>query len=774
MAGVIEEIELEGFEGFKKATVTFSQGLNLITGRNGVGKSSILDAIFFALYGEVPDVEKRLLVSRLVNADRKVSVRIVFNSPITNQKVEVYRCGGVVAEGRGGFRTEKQWLKIDGVEVTVGSDSELRRRVSDLIGVGMKKFLNLVYVRQGELNRILRPNMDEMDHILGITALKELMVEFELLAKEYRYFEGKDVETSLKNIQELMIPQLTQQRLLAAQQFDRVKKEVDAIELVLATVKSTEFLQLISKIEERDNFLSQLMQEEAKIRFMLQKSEVETGEGLDLKISQLDLRPMEDEIGQLSSQLLALTDRRNALNVNLALVKSILQKYSIASLDALRTLSASFESRRGVLEGEKKQADAKFQAVETRLTEVQGAIASVEKELAEHYRLVAEGAVVCPTCKQAVSPELLERHIAAEKMKIVELKPLLDQLLSRKRELTEKLDQLKREIATVAQESLVIGDEISKASALLQGTTVSEIEQQVSSCNEQLKGLEQKHTSAVNLYAAAKTRLNEFVEAKKIIAETTTRVSEINMNLLKTLETITQLMHGIGLQFSADDKDLKIKVAEKLPLTPDEILVKQKVHDEKLSALLEAQYRLEETDKQIKTQQEEATVLTDRLKQAQTSELLMNRLAIAIENIRKNTLQHIAHQALTFFNDLTDQNIYTAFEIRPENYHVYVFPENLHTKIPATRTGGGHQTLIALSLRLAILQVLGFRHLLILDEPTYGVDAANTTQLLTRLTEAAQSITQMILVTHYGLGEEAAASIIRVEKQADGTSAIKT
>jgi DNA repair exonuclease SbcCD ATPase subunit len=553
-----------------------------------------------------------------------------------------------------------------------------------------------------------------------------------------------------------------------------VKKEVDAIELVLATVKSTEFLQLISKIEERDNFLSQLMQEEAKIRFMLQKSEVETGEGLDLKISQLDLRPMEDEIGQLSSQLLALTDRRNALNVNLALVKSILQKYSIASLDALRTLSASFESRRGVLEGEKKQADAKFQAVETRLTEVQGAIASVEKELAEHYRLVAEGAVVCPTCKQAVSPELLERHIAAEKMKIVELKPLLDQLLSRKRELTEKLDQLKREIATVAQESLVIGDEISKASALLQGTTVSEIEQQVSSCNEQLKGLEQKHTSAVNLYAAAKTRLNEFVEAKKIIAETTTRVSEINMNLLKTLETITQLMHGIGLQFSADDKDLKIKVAEKLPLTPDEILVKQKVHDEKLSALLEAQYRLEETDKQIKTQQEEATVLTDRLKQAQTSELLMNRLAIAIENIRKNTLQHIAHQALTFFNDLTDQNIYTAFEIRPENYHVYVFPENLHTKIPATRTGGGHQTLIALSLRLAILQVLGFRHLLILDEPTYGVDAANTTQLLTRLTEAAQSITQMILVTHYGLGEEAAASIIRVEKQADGTSAIKT
>ena len=772
MAGVIEQLDLEGFEGFRKATVNFSQGLNLITGRNGVGKSTILDAIFFVLYGEVPEVGKGLLVSRLVNADRKVSVRIVFNSPITNQKVEVYRCGGLVEQGSG-FRMEKQWLKIDGVEVTVGSDSELRRRVSDLIGVGMKKFLNLVYVRQGELNRILRPNMDEMDHILGITVLKELMAEFELLAKEYRYYEGKEVETTLKNIQELVMPYLTQQRLLTAQEFDRVKKEVDAIELVLATVKSTEFLQLIDKIGERDNFLSQLTQEEAKIRFMLQKSEADTSESLDQKIAQFNLKPMENEVEQLNNQLLALTERRNALNVNLALVKSILQKYNITSFDELKNLSASFEARRSVLEGEKKQFDLEFQTVETRLTEVQGTVASVERELTEHYRLLAEGAVVCPTCKQAVSPELLEKHIDVEKTKIVELSPLLDQLLNRKKELKEKLDQIKRGIATVEQESLVISDEINKALALLQGTTVIEIERQISDCNEQLKGLEQKHTSTVNLYTTVKTRLNELVEAKKIIVETATHVSEINMNLLKTLETITQLMRGIGLQFSADDKDLKIKVAEKLPLTTDEILAKQKIHDEKLDALLETQRRLEETDKQIKTQQEEANVLNDRLKQAQASELLMRRLAIAIENIRKNTLQHIAHQALTFFNDLTDQNIYTSFEISPENYHVYVFPESLHTKIPATRTGGGHQTLIALSLRLAILQVLGFRHLLILDEPTYGVDAANTTQLLSRLTETAQNITQLILVTHYGLGEETAANIIRVEKQADGSSTIK-
>ena len=95
----------------------------------------------------------------------------------------------------------------------------------------------------------------------------------------------------------------------------------------------------------------------------------------------------------------------------------------------------------------------------------------------------------------------------------------------------------------------------------------------------------------------------------------------------------------------------------------------------------------------------------------------------------------------------------------------------MDTYIPATRVGGGHQTLIALALRFAIPRVLNQGGgLLILDEPTYGVDSENIPQLLGYIAEAAKKVSQVILVTHHGLGEEEASNIIKVEIGADGAS----
>jgi len=66
--------------------------------------------------------------------------------------------------------------------------------------------------------------------------------------------------------------------------------------------------------------------------------------------------------------------------------------------------------------------------------------------------------------------------------------------------------------------------------------------------------------------------------------------------------------------------------------------------------------------------------------------------------------------------------------------------------------------------------VLNQRSLLILDEPTYGVDSDNLPQLMNYFSGAAKKLEQTILVTHYGLGEEEAANIIKVGIAPDGSS----
>ena len=69
-----------------------------------------------------------------------------------------------------------------------------------------------------------------------------------------------------------------------------------------------------------------------------------------------------------------------------------------------------------------------------------------------------------------------------------------------------------------------------------------------------------------------------------------------------------------------------------------------------------------------------------------------------------------------------------------------------------------------------MLDALGFKSLLILDEPTYGVDSDNLPQLLSHIGEASKLVSQVILVTHHGLGEEEASNIIRVRIEEDGSS----
>ena len=86
--------------------------------------------------------------------------------------------------------------------------------------------------------------------------------------------------------------------------------------------------------------------------------------------------------------------------------------------------------------------------------------------------------------------------------------------------------------------------------------------------------------------------------------------------------------------------------------------------------------------------------------------------------------------------------------------------------------GGGHESLLALAERLALLRVKEFPYLLILDEPTDAVDSENVPQLIEYIAKSSNEIGQVLLVTHHGQGEEEGVNLIRVRKTA-GESTIR-
>ncbi len=106
-------LELEGFTAYREYTVLDFDGADLfvLTGPTGSGKSSIIDAITFALYGSVPRYQNPNLVHPVISQG-KVEARVRFDFAIAER---VYTAVRVVRKtARGGATTKEARLETDG------------------------------------------------------------------------------------------------------------------------------------------------------------------------------------------------------------------------------------------------------------------------------------------------------------------------------------------------------------------------------------------------------------------------------------------------------------------------------------------------------------------------------------------------------------------------------------------------------------------------------------------------------------------------------------
>src|SRR3989338_11064217 len=66
---MILTLELENWKSHSSSSFSFAKGTNVLVGRMGSGKSSVLDALCFALYGTFPKMSRRdQTVEDLVNS----------------------------------------------------------------------------------------------------------------------------------------------------------------------------------------------------------------------------------------------------------------------------------------------------------------------------------------------------------------------------------------------------------------------------------------------------------------------------------------------------------------------------------------------------------------------------------------------------------------------------------------------------------------------------------------------------------------------------------
>lgn len=174
------KLSMTAFGAYAKETVIDfdklgTKGMYLITGDTGAGKSTIFDAISYALYGTASgnDREKNMLRSRYADEKTKTSVELVFE-----YKGKRYTITRGISD-----KTDKVKLEFPDGKMPIEKKTEADRAIERLLGISKDQFKQIVMLAQGDFRRMLFSNTDERREIFRKIFDTDLYNRFEEVIK---------------------------------------------------------------------------------------------------------------------------------------------------------------------------------------------------------------------------------------------------------------------------------------------------------------------------------------------------------------------------------------------------------------------------------------------------------------------------------------------------------------------------------------------------------------------------------------------------------------
>ena len=416
---MITSIELGDFLSHSDTKLEFENGVTVFVGDNGAGKSSIIDAITFALFGQHTRKSNKSLIKRGSNQG---FTKIGFS--INDKQYQAVR----KIDSKGSLSAKfSEIIGDDRIELAAGERKQfgesMTHEIEKTIGLDFEKLKIASIVQQGELNAIINAKPKEfkelLNAIIGINKLDVASESMKTVNKEFR-----------QNIREKIGYDDTHIEILS-KELERYQKEIEDAKPQKDQLKT-----------KQDNLKTEVDE-------LRKKVEIDTPK-ID-KIDQLELR--KKELVEYAKE--AIREIQREISENERKIHDCEGCFEHVSLK--ENLESKIQKIEQVIEDALKK-----------IQEMQSQTASLEEKqlLASKLQLKDNKCPVCDSDVEKLNPLFQEEHLKQEmillKEKIISKEREKDANNQKRKEFSEKLQNARDAEATLRAYSIGTQEELKK------------------------------------------------------------------------------------------------------------------------------------------------------------------------------------------------------------------------------------------------------------------------------------------------------------------------
>ena len=157
---IFTKLTLNNFKSYNHEVIRFGDGITVIVGENGAGKSTILEAISFALFKQHTAKKIDDLVRNGSNENMYVDLEFISNG----KEYKIHR-----EKTKSGLKStilKKTTSKGQFIPSCAG-DKEVANEIQSILDIDSDLFLNAIYIRQGEIAELVDKTSSEKKQLIG-------------------------------------------------------------------------------------------------------------------------------------------------------------------------------------------------------------------------------------------------------------------------------------------------------------------------------------------------------------------------------------------------------------------------------------------------------------------------------------------------------------------------------------------------------------------------------------------------------------------------------